>query len=168
MSEDTDTNEQLLEANRRFAQAYSKGDLSPVPRRHLAIVTCMDARMHPVQFLGLDVGDAHVIRNAGGRISDDVIRSLIVSSLLLDTHEFWVIHHTECGMLTHTNAEIRKKLREETGVDSTSMDFLPFTDLEDSVREDVHKLKNSPYFRKGVAVHGFIYDVRTGETHRVS
>jgi carbonic anhydrase len=128
----------------------------------------MDARLHPEKFLGLDIGDAHVIRNAGGRASDDAIRSLIISSRLLGTNEYVVIHHTDCGMLTFTNEELRSRLNEETGEDTSGVDFLPFSDLEQSVRDDVQRIKSSPLIPKDVAVQGFVYDVRTGRLNPVA
>src|SRR5436309_3721039 len=102
--------EAFLRANQQYAQAFDRGDLPMPPARHVAVVTCMDARLHPETFLGLDIGDAHVIRNAGGRVSDDAIRSLIISSRLLGTNEYLVIHHTDCGMLTFTNEQLRSRL----------------------------------------------------------
>jgi len=107
--------EKLLEANARFAASFDKGDAQLPPNIPVAVLTCIDARLHPVSFLGLEIGDAHVIRNAGGRATDDALRSLIVSSQLLGTREFMVIHHTDCGMLTFTNEDIWSKLQTETG-----------------------------------------------------
>jgi carbonic anhydrase len=128
----------------------------------------MDARLDPATFLGLEVGDAHVIRNAGGRASEDAIRSLIISSHLLGTNEYVVIHHTDCGMLTFTNQDLRTKLAQETGADASAIDFLPFSDLEQSVRDDVHRIKESPFIPKEIPARGFIYDVRTGKLASVS
>ena len=127
----------MLAANRDFQQSFTAGDKPMPPARRVAIVTCMDARIHPEQALGLEIGDAHMIRNAGGRVSDDALRSLIISSRLLGTNEFAVIHHTDCGMVTFTNDDLRAKLRDETGADASQIDFLPFPDLEQSVRDDV-------------------------------
>jgi carbonic anhydrase len=128
----------------------------------------MDARLHPEKFLGLEVGEAHVIRNAGGRASEDAIRSLIISSRLLSTREFVVIHHTDCGMLTFTNKELQAKLQSDTGADASGIDFLPFADLEESVREDVGRIRGSPFISKDIPVSGFIYDVRTGLLQEVA
>jgi len=155
-------------ANDRYAEQFSKGDLPMPPGRKVAIVTCMDARLDPAKFLGLEEGDAHVIRNAGGRVSDDAVRSLIISQRLLGTNEVVVIHHTDCGMRTFTNDQLRKRLREETGVDASAIDFLPFGDLEASVREDVATIRSAPFIPKDIPVSGFIYDVRTGRLHEVS
>ena len=132
------------------------------PGRRVAVLTCMDARLDPARFLGLEEGDAHVIRNAGGRASDDAIRSLAISEQLLGTNEVVVIHHTDCGMLTFSNADLRKKLKQELNADAEHVDFLPFKDLEQSVRDDVATIKNSPFIPKNIEVSGFIYDVRSG------
>lgn len=159
--------EEILEANRTFAEGFAAGGLPAPPARELAVLTCMDARLHPEAFLGLEVGDAHVIRNAGGRASEDAIRSLIISSRLLGTREFMVIHHTGCGMVTFTNDDLRRRLKEESGADASGMDFLPFTDLADSVREDVDRIKRSPFIDDGIEVSGYLYDVTTGRLEEV-
>jgi carbonic anhydrase len=137
------------------------------PKRQVAVVTCMDARLHPEKFLGLEVGDAHVIRNAGGRASQDVIRSVVISERLLGTNEIVVIHHTDCGMLTFSNQDLAKKCWEELGVDVEGQDFMPFNDLEQSVRDDVDLLRRSPLIPKNIAISGAIYDVHTGELQTV-
>ena len=160
------TNE-VLQANQEFAESFDRGDLPMPPARKLAVVTCMDARLHPEKFLGLNIGDAHVIRNAGGRVSDDALRSLIISSHLLGTNEYIVIHHTDCGMLTFTNGDLRGKLAQETGADASDIDFLPFSNLEESVREDIRRIKESPFIPEGISVRGFVYDVRTGQLTEV-
>jgi carbonic anhydrase len=158
----------VLGANRRFAETFESGSLPAPPARHLAIVTCMDARLDPQRFLGLDLGAAHVIRNAGGRVSDDVLRSLIISSHLLGTREYAVIHHTSCGMLGLDNEQLRHELSRDTGVDASHLDFLPFADLEESVREDVTRIASCPFIPDDVTVRGFIYDVATGWLSEVS
>src|SRR5438445_13673765 len=127
---------EVTAANQRYASAFAKGDLPMPPGRKFAVVTCMDARLHPARFLGLEEGDAHVIRNAGGRASDDTIRSLAISQQLLGTNEVVVIHHTDCGMLTFSNEDLRKKLKQELNADAEHIDFLPFKNLEQSVRDD--------------------------------
>jgi carbonic anhydrase len=159
--------DQLRESNRRFAEGFDKGDLPMPPGRSLAVLACMDARLHPEKFLGLEIGDAHVIRNAGGRASDDAIRSLIISNRLLGTREFVVIHHTDCGMLTFTNDDLRGKLAADTGKDASDIDFLPFSDLEESVREDVRRIQGSPFIPGNIVVSGWVYDVRTGQLQEV-
>jgi len=154
--------DEVVQANKEFARNFDKGDLPMPPARHLAVLTCMDARLHPEKFLGLDIGHAHVIRNAGGRASDDAIRSLIISSALLGTTEYVVIHHTDCGMLTFSNDDLRSKLKEETGADASNIDFLPFGDLARSVQDDVQRIKQSPFIPKDTSVSGFVYDVQSG------
>ena len=158
----------LLDANRSFAASFASGDLPMPPARPVAVVTCMDARLHPETFLGLDVGDAHVIRNAGGRASEDALRSLIISSWLLGTREFVVIHHTDCGMLTFTDDVLQQKVKESTGGDVSSFDFLTFSDLDQSVREDVERIRSlRDGLPEGVSVSGYVYDVRSGELREV-
>lgn len=160
--------EEFVEANRRYAASFDKGDLPIPPARRVAVVTCMDARLDPEEFLGLEAGDAHVIRNAGGRVSEDAIRSLVISERLLGTNEVVVIHHTGCGMLTFTNEDLSSKIREDLGVDASGRDFLPFPDLEESVRDDVALLRDSELVPDDIAVYGAIYDVETGELREVA
>ena len=154
--------QEFQKANDAYASTFNKGDLPMPPARHVAVLTCMDARLHPSSFLGLELGDAHVIRNAGGRASDDAIRSLAISQQLLGTNEVVVIHHTDCGMLTFSNEDLRKKLKHDLNADAEDIDFLPFKNLEQSVRDDVATIKNSPLLLKNIEVSGFIYDVRSG------
>jgi carbonic anhydrase len=154
--------QEFQKANDAYASSFSKGNLPMPPGRHVAILTCMDARLDPARFLGLEEGDAHVIRNAGGRASEDALRSLTISEQLLGTNEVVVIHHTDCGMLTFSNEDLRKKLKQELNADAEHIDFLPFKDLEQSVRDDVATIKNSPFIPKNIEVSGFIYDVRSG------
>src|SRR6266852_61910 len=127
------TVQEFQKANDAYASSFSKGNLPMPPGRHVAVLTCMDARLDPARFLGLQEGDAHIIRNAGGRASDDAIRSLVISEQLLGTNTVVVIHHTDCGMLTFSNADLRTKLRQELGANADNIDFLPFKDLEQSV-----------------------------------
>ena len=155
--------EKFRKANEAYATTFDKGNLPMPPARHVAVLTCMDARLHPARFLGLELGDAHVIRNAGGRASDDAIRSLAISEQLLDTNEVVVIHHTDCGMLTFSNEDLRAKLKQDLHANADHIDFLPFKDLEQSVRDDVAMIKNSPLIPDSVTVSGFIYDVRSGK-----
>ena len=159
--------DELVEANEKFAAGFDQGGLPMPPARKVAVLACMDARLHPSKFLGLEIGDAHVIRNAGGRASDDAIRSLIISQRLLGTKEVLVIHHTDCGMLTFSNDQLREKLKAETGNDASKIDFLPFPELDRSVRDDVKRIKESPFVEKDVAVTGFVYDVNTGRLRRI-
>jgi carbonic anhydrase len=157
----------LRAANEVYADDFSKGDLPIPPGRRLAVVTCMDARIDPARCLGLEVGDAHVIRNAGGLVTDDALRSLVVSHWLLGTQEVVVIAHTECGMLTFSNDDLRSKLREEAGADASDVDFKPFPNLEDSVRESVRTIRESPLLPDSLDVSGWIYDVHSGRIAEV-
>jgi carbonic anhydrase len=161
------TIDELVQANVDYASTFDRGDLSMPPARRLAIVTCMDARIIPSRALGLEEGDAHVIRNAGGR-ARDALRSLVISQRLLGTNQIAVIHHTDCGMLTFTNPVLHAKVKQDLGADSTAIDFLPFSDVEESVREDVEFLLSSPLIAREVPVRGFIYDVRTGRLNEVA
>jgi carbonic anhydrase len=155
--------DEFVKANQRYSAAFEQGELPMPPARHVAVVTCMDARLHPEKFLGLDVGDAHVIRNAGGRASDDAIRSLVISQRLLGTNEIVVIHHTDCGMVTFSNQDLAAKIQQDLGVDVSGRDFLPFGDLEQSVRDDVATLRESPLIPNDIPISGAIYDVRSGK-----
>src|SRR3712207_4124918 len=133
----------IRSANERYAARFDKGDLPIPPGRKLAVVACMDARLDPAKALGLEEGDAHVIRNAGGRAAD-ALRSLIISQQLLGTEEVIVVHHTDCGMLTFDNATLHGICQERLGADASGIDFLPFGELEQSVRDDVELIRNSP------------------------
>jgi carbonic anhydrase len=161
------TFDEFLGANEEYARTFDRGDLPMPPGRKVAVLTCMDARLHPEKFLGLDVGDAHVIRNAGGRASEDAIRSLAISERLLGTTEIVVIHHTDCGMLTFTNEDLANKIRQDLGVDVAGRDFLPFSDLEQSVRDDVAALRESPLIPSDIPISGAIYDVRSGKLQEI-
>jgi carbonic anhydrase len=154
--------QEFLEANEAYAKTFQKGQLPMPPARRVAVLTCMDARLDPARLLGLEEGDAHVIRNAGGRASEDAIRSLVISEQLLGTNTVVVIHHTDCGMLTFSNDDLRTKIRQDLKADADHIDFLPFKDLEQSVRDDVATIKASPLIPKNVEVSGYIYDVKSG------
>jgi carbonic anhydrase len=156
----------FIRANERYAATFAKGDLPAPPERKIAVVTCMDARLDPAKFLGLEEGDAHVIRNAGGRAAD-AIRSLVISQQLLGTREIAVIHHTDCGMLSFTEEQLHRKLHDELHVHA-EIAFLPFTDLEQSVRDDVAALRSSPLLLPEIPVRGYIYDIHTGRLHEVT
>jgi len=153
----------LLRANEAFAAAFDGRELSRPPRRRVAVLTCIDARLHPERFLGFELGDAHVLRNAGARASDDAIRSLLVSSWLLGTREVLVIHHTDCGLATTTDDEIVRTVREASGVDLSDVAFLTFADPEACLRGDVDRIRElGDRLPAGVRVTGLMYDVRTG------
>lgn len=155
--------ESLLRNNERFAAAFDQGGKPVLPARNVAVLTCMDARLHPERFLGLEVGDAHVVRNAGGRASEDALRSLVVSVVLQGTRECLVIHHTDCGMRTLSNPEVHAKVAAQTGTDASHIDFLPLSaEAEDGVRADVRHIRESPLMPDDLSVRGFVYDVDTG------
>ena len=158
---------ELLASNENYAASFTSGNLPPQPQRKLAIVTCMDCRLDVFKMLGLNEGDAHVLRNAGARATPDTIRSLILSTEVLGTREFIVIHHTECGMQRVTNEELRDQLRERSGMDVDHLDFLPFTDQVAALRDDVHRIRSSPYVPDSIPVSGLIYDVKTGKLEHV-
>ncbi|MFT3925291.1 MAG: carbonic anhydrase [Myxococcales bacterium] len=159
--------QELLNANLHYAQTFQKGHLALPPARKIAVVVCMDARIDPAEALGLQEGDAHVIRNAGGRISD-ALRSLAISQTLLGTEEVAIIHHTDCGMLTFSDESIRAQLRKERRIDADAVAFLPFKDLDTSVRDDLTAYRASPLVRQDVPVRGFVYDVKTGQLREVA
>ena len=172
-------NEVLL-ANREYASSFDKGDLAMPPARQFAILTCMDARLDPAKYAGLSEGDAHVIRNAGGRASDDAIRSLVISYKLLGTKEWFVIHHTDCGMETFTDEIMRHLLGSSlktASIDASGwhdsgegpgsaegkyIDWLTIKDQAQSVLEDVTRIKSHPLVPGEIPVYGYIYDVKTG------
>lgn len=159
--------DELFDANRRYAEDFDGTGLTAPPSKRLAVLTCMDARLHPESFLGIPLGGAHVVRNAGGRATDDAIRSLVISTRLLGTTAIAVIHHTDCGMLGLSNEELQAELQDETGVDASGIDFLPFSDLDEGVREDVEVLEASPFLDAEVEVAGYVFDVRTGALREI-
>lgn len=157
----------LLENNKAFAERFDGGDVPAPPARKVAVVACMDARVNPYPILGLELGDAHVIRNAGGVITDDEIRSLAISQRLLGTEEIILIHHTDCGMLTFEDADFRLHIQEETGV-KPAWSAETFSNLEEDVRQSIARIKSSPFIPKKDNVRGFIYDVHTGRLDEVT
>lgn len=161
--------DEVLKANESYAQNFNLGDLPMPPGRKLSVVACMDARVTVEDILGLKTGDAHIIRNAGGIITEDALRSLIISHHLLGTEEFILIHHTDCGMLTFKDTELETKLQAETGAASVAPDrFYAFSDLEADVRQQVQKVKSHPWIPDHIPVRGFIFDVKSGRLHEVS
>ncbi len=153
--------DEMVKANKAYAAAFLKGGLKMPPARKTAVVVCMDARIDPARALGLEEGDAHVIRNAGGRVSE-AVRSLAISQQLLGTREVAIIHHTDCGMLTFTDADIRAKLRKSLGANADDVAFLPFANVDQSVVDDLEVYAHSPLVRHDILVRGFVYDVKTG------
>jgi carbonic anhydrase len=160
--------DKVLSANKEYSKNFQHGNLRAPPSRKLAMLACMDARLTVEDFLGLDTGDAHIIRNAGGIATDDAIRSLIISHELLGTQEFIVINHTDCGMLTFTDETLRKKLSEKYDADAAELKFYSFPDLEANVKNQVDKIKSTPFLPKEIPVYGFVYDVRTGKIKEVA
>jgi carbonic anhydrase len=158
--------DELIENNARYAASFRHGELAAPPRLPVAIVTCMDARMLPSRMFGVAEGDANVIRNAGGS-AREALRSLVVSQRLLSTREVAVVKHTDCGLLAVTNEQLREKVRQDLSADASSIDFLPFSSLEDAVRDDVCFLRSSPLMSKDALIRGFIYDVRSGQVREV-
>jgi carbonic anhydrase len=160
------TTDDLLGNNESYAGSFSKGDLPASPGRKLAVLACMDARLDPARILGLEEGDAHVIRNAGGVVSDDAIRSLAISQNLLGTEEIVLIHHTDCGMLTFTDDEFAAKLEEETG-SRPEWTAHSFRDLDENVRESIERIRANPFVPRTDKVRGFVYEVETGRLREV-
>jgi len=161
--------DEVLAANRGYAESFRLGALPMPPARKLAIVACMDARLTIETMLGLKTGDAHVIRNAGGIVTVDALRSLIISHYLLGTQEFKVINHTDCGMLTFHDHDLHERLRKETGADAVAPGaFCAFDDVEENVRRQMLKLKSHPWVPQQIPVRGFVYDVRSGKLGEVS
>ncbi len=156
-----------LVAADRYARHFHPDPLTAAPTRHFAVLTCMDARLDLFRLLGLEVGDAHIVRNAGGRATDDAVRSLVLSSHRLGTREFAVIHHTGCGLFGVTNAELNQQLAAATGVDSAWLDFHPFADLDESIRDDVEQIRTCALLPQDSVVWGAIYDVATALLHVV-
>ncbi len=159
--------EENLAANQQYAEKFALGHLPMPPARKLAIIACMDARLTVEQFLGLKAGDAHIIRNAGGLVTEDALRSLIISSHLLGTRTYYVIQHTDCGMLTFTDDKLREKLKTETGHDTLHLHFHSFSDVEKSVKKQLQTIRSNPFLPRDIDVHGFIYDVRTGKLREI-
>lgn len=165
----TSVTDEVVAANRQYAADFKLGNLAMPPARKLAIVACMDARMTIEPMLGLKTGDAHIIRNAGGIVTEDALRSLIISHYLLGTQEFIVINHTDCGMLTFKDEDLRSKLQSATGTAAVGpAAFHAFSELEQNVREQIQKAKAHPWIPKDIPVRGFVYDVKTGRLNEVA
>jgi carbonic anhydrase len=157
--------DQVLENNRRYASGFSKGGLPTPPAKRMAVIACMDARIDVHKILGLEEGDAHVIRNAGGVVSEDAIRSLVISQRLLGTEEIVLIHHTECGMLTFRDDEVKSGIEADTGL-RPPFALEAFGDLEGDVRQSIARIEASPFIQHK-NVRGFVYDVHSGALHEI-
>jgi carbonic anhydrase len=158
--------DRLKQANASFAEGFDKGDLEIPPARPLVVLTCIDARLDPARSLGLDIGDAHVIRNAGGVVTEDEIRSLAISQRLLGTREIILIHHTDCGMLTFTDDEFKAGIQAETGI-KPPWAAEAFDDPDTDVRQSIARIKASPFIPVKDSVRGFVYEVETGRLREV-
>jgi carbonic anhydrase len=158
--------EEYLANNARYAQAFV-GQLPLIPARHVAVVACMDARLNVYAILGLNEGEAHVIRNAGGVVTDDQIRSLAISQRLLGTREIMLIHHTDCGMLTFTDDQFKRDIQDETGI-KPSWSVEAFRDLDEDVWQSIARIQASPFIPYKDAIRGFVFDVATGKLNEVS
>jgi carbonic anhydrase len=159
--------DQLLENAESYASRFDRGELPLPPARKVAVVACMDARLNPYGLLGLAEGDAHVIRNAGGVITDDEIRSLSISQRLLGTEEIMLIHHTDCGMLTFADDDFRRQVKEDTGI-KPEWPAEAFDDLDDDVRQSIARIKASPFIPRKDQIRGFVYDVHDGSLREVT
>jgi carbonic anhydrase len=158
--------EQLLRNNEAAAKTFKKGHLPVPPSRKTAVLACMDARLDVHKILGLEEGEAHVIRNAGGVVTDDAIRSLVISQRLLGTEEIILIHHTDCGMLTFTDDDLKDKIEAETGI-RPRFSFETFSDLDEDVTEQIARIRASPFVPLKNQIRGFVYDVKTGRLREV-
>src|ERR1700716_2580908 len=150
----------------RYAASFDKGSLPMPPAKHVAVVACMDARLNPYGLLGLNEGDAHVIRNAGGVVSDDVVRSLAISQRLLGTREIILIHHTDCGMLTFKDDDVKAQIEADTGI-RPPFALEAFGDLDGDVRQSIARIKASPFVPNKDHIRGFVYEVETGRLREV-
>jgi carbonic anhydrase len=163
-----DVIDEVLEAGRAHAGGFSHGVAHACPARGLIVVACMDARMHIEEMLGLEPGDAHILRNAGGIVTEDVLRSVVISQRLLGTRAIMIINHTDCGMLTFKDEELRQRLRRETGAAAVAPScFHAFGSLEENVREQIQRVRSHPWIWPETPVRGFVYDVRTGRLDEV-
>jgi len=158
--------DQLIENNKAYAEGFDKPDLPLPPAKKVAVIACMDARLLPSKILGLEEGDAHVIRNAGGVVTDDEIRSLAISQHLLGTEEVVLVHHTDCGMLTFTDEQFAQRLEEEAGV-RPSWSAESFDDLDQNVRDSIARIQASPFIPRKDKVRGFVYEVESGRLREV-
>jgi carbonic anhydrase len=158
--------DELLSNAQQYAANFDKGDLPLPPARKVAVLACMDARLNPYALLGLQEGDAHVIRNAGGVVTDDEIRSLAISQRLLGTEEILLIHHTDCGMLTFTDDEFKRSVQDDTGI-KPEWAAEAFSDLDEDVRQSIARIQASPFIPNKDSIRGFVYEVETGRLREV-
>ncbi len=158
--------DELLKNNETYSASFTKGDLPLPPAKHVAVLACMDARLDIHKILGLEEGEAHVIRNAGGVASDDAIRSLVISQRLLGTEEIILIHHGDCGMLTFTDDQVKRQIQDDVGI-RPPFALEAFADLDEDVRQSIARIKASPFVPKKDNVRGFVYDVKTGRLNEV-
>ena len=156
----------FLANNARYADAFEKGDLPIPPAKRTAVVACMDARIETGRLLGLEEGDAHVIRNAGGVVTDDVLRSLVISQRLLGTEEIVLIHHTDCGMVTFSDDAVKEQIEADTGI-RPSFALEAFPDVEEDVRQSIRRIQANPFIPVKDKIRGFVYDVKTGQLNEV-
>jgi carbonic anhydrase len=161
------TTDELLRNAQAYTDSFDKGDLPLPPARKVAVLACMDARLNPYGILGLQEGDAHVIRNAGGVVTDDAIRSLAISQRLLGTEEIILIHHTGCGMLTFSDDEFKRSIQDEVGIKPT-WSAEAFGELEEDVRQSVARIQASPFIPRKDSIRGFVYEVETGRLREVT
>ncbi|HEX7148282.1 MAG TPA: carbonic anhydrase [Actinomycetota bacterium] len=159
--------DELLQNNAEFARNFSNGDLPMPPGKGLAVVACMDARLNVYALLGLREGEAHVIRNAGGVVSDDVLRSLVISQRLLGTREVILVHHTDCGMLTFTDDQVKSDIEADIGL-RPHFALEAFSDLERDIRQSIARIQHSPFVPHKDSIRGFVYDVHTGSLQEVT
>ena len=159
--------DELLKNNEQYVANFSKGDTPLPPGRGVAVVACMDARLHVSAILGLEVGDAHIIRNAGGVVTDDAIRSLVISQRLLGTKEIILIHHSDCGMVTFSDDAVKAQIKEDTGI-RPPFALEAFPDAADDVRQSIARIKANPFIPHRDSVRGFVYDVTTGKLNEVT
>jgi len=159
--------EEALKNNEAYAASFDKGGLPMPPAKHLAVLACMDARLHVSKILGLEIGDAHIIRNAGGVATDDAIQSLVISQRLLGTSEIILIHHTDCGMLTFSDDAVKRQIQDEVGI-KPEFALEAFADLDEDVRQSINRIKASPFIPHKDNVRGFVYSVETGQLRQVA
>lgn len=159
--------EEMMDHNVGYAKTFNLSHLQTPPARKLVILTCMDSRMDLEQLLGLQVGDAHMIRNGGGLATEDAIRSLILSTHLLGTRSIAIIQHTECGLLSVTDEQMRHRLTAQTGKDASHLQFHAFTDLDKTTTEQVMRVRENPFLPKDIQVRGYVYDVKKGALREV-